>query len=597
MTSLSIPCTVLLRINNNNNNNLNTSTLSKSSSSPITTTSCPSMTTCTMTGSVHPNSGLVSITSMMDSTTKEIFSHILHQSTHRVNTLHFTPKEWSQLLFKAIQFGDENVVKALLEWGDYENHKILQRVHLSNSGLHSNVTHHSPNYLPYNLESGDEQSYGATALHKACSLNRPQMVSLLLQRNDVNRCVKDHSQSTPMHYAASNGSLECVMLLLMKGENSMSEGIGSQKQSCQQVQLDSKDAFGNTPIHLAMKHKHYHVVSALLNYCPNLVNSRRSNSRTLLHMVVENCDVTGLSLITKEHLEAASKIYIYAKDENGLTPLMLLVMDFSRLSENSQLRKKHLFSMLIQLLSLYDLSELSLVNKHVDHHSKNLFHLACVHNCADVVRIMALFLNRELYLNMLKQCDKNGQTPFHTACKYGADEVLKTFMLMVHNESTIIDISTKSKHYTSREDYLECKDKDGNTPLHVAALSLAHVSPVNDDDDDSPLPRAVSLSASCSDLPSATTTTTKSNRSSASSNTLSLPITFGIMNSKFSHNTRSPVSTSPPCDEDGSSYVRCIEALFPIVSLDIENSKKQNVLELLNKTSFFENSNIFSIKN
>ncbi|KAG2377738.1 hypothetical protein C9374_008823 [Naegleria lovaniensis] len=536
-----------------------------------------------------------SICSSTESTTKEIFSRILHQSNNHVNTLHFTPKEWSQLLFKAIQFGDENVVRALLEWGDYENQRILQQLSHSCKNAKSTLSN-----LPYSLESGDEQSYGATALHKACSLNRPQIVSMLLQRNDVSRCVKDHSQSTPMHYAASNGSLECVMLLLLKGENA-SEGNFRRNVNDDQLMLDSKDAYGNTPIHLAMKHKHYQVVSALLDYCPNLVNSRRSNSRTLLHMVVENFDVTGLSLITKEHAQALSKIQIYAKDENGLTPLMLLVKEFSRLTENSHLRKKNRFSMLLHLLSLYDLSEMSLVNRHNDHHCKNLFHIACLHNCADVVRIMALFLNRELYLNMLKQCDKNGQNPFHTACKYGADQVLETFLLMVHSEtadhSKIVQSKSKHCNINSREEYLECKDKEGNTPLHVAALSLALVSPAsNEEDDDSPSPRGVSFSASCSDLPSTSTVT--STRSSSNS-ALSFPVTFGKANSesciaKFSKSSYSPLSMTPSDEDVTSTFVRCIEVLFPVVSLDIENSKKHTVLELLNKTIFFENSSIFS---
>ena len=57
---------------------------------------------------------------------------------------------------------------------------------------------------------------GWTALHAAC-INNHQMLSILVNSEHVNLNIKDRDKNTPLHFACSEGTFECVHLLLGAG--------------------------------------------------------------------------------------------------------------------------------------------------------------------------------------------------------------------------------------------------------------------------------------------------------------------------------------------------------------------------------------------
>ncbi len=61
--------------------------------------------------------------------------------------------------------------------------------------------------------------YGRTALHAACLNNKPDVVKVLTQQDDINVQVQDTIlKLTPLHYACWVGHLKCVQLLMATGQ-------------------------------------------------------------------------------------------------------------------------------------------------------------------------------------------------------------------------------------------------------------------------------------------------------------------------------------------------------------------------------------------
>jgi len=423
------------------------------------------------------------------------FLHLLLQDSGSKPNL--TPRVWMTLLFRAISEDEFNVFRELVEWVDRK------------------ATPSSEFNVNRPWEESPNQS---TCLHKACALNRREMVAYLLQRHDIEVNARDGFQSTPLHYAASNGSVDCVVLLLGKGRGFVRKVRFQQYiEEEQTIAVDWKDSYGNTPIHLALKHRHYEVVSILLDFNPNLVNSRKSNSRSCLHMAVENFDLEGCKLLTRR--QDGTKVHCMQKDENGLTPLMLVVQEFTQETSSVVVGKYEKLAIFMYLMCLGDHS--TLLNKHIDYHGRNILHLACINDSVDIVRLIALHVEKDIYLKMMCYKDRHGHIPLHTACKYGAQQVLNTFLLML--DDPLI-----------QQECLIMKDRDGNTPLHLAAKSLLSIVKRNSTDVDALQERVE------------------------------------------------------------SRYISCIETLFSLVDLDIENNKHCSILRLLKATNFFENSTIFT---
>ena len=115
----------------------------------------------------------------------------------------------------------------------------------------------------------------------------------------ANPDVVDKQQRKPLHLAAAGGSHETVILLL-----------GSKSS------VNSKDAYGNTPISLAMKSHHFKLVNDLVLFGAP-INSKNDNGMTCLHECCYNGDSKIFEFLLKQ-----DNIKLNLKDQSSFTPFL-----------------------------------------------------------------------------------------------------------------------------------------------------------------------------------------------------------------------------------------------------------------------------------
>jgi ankyrin repeat protein len=124
----------------------------------------------------------------------------------------------------------------------------------------------------------------------------PDTVQLLLKHGAAAN-VRALNNSTPLHRAMENGSIEIVRMLLEHGAN-----------------VGAKDNEGRTPLHKAAEYGRNEVVRVLLEHGAN-VCVMDNEGRTPLHEAVENCNIELVRML----LELGANVG--AKDDEGRTPL------------------------------------------------------------------------------------------------------------------------------------------------------------------------------------------------------------------------------------------------------------------------------------
>ena len=183
---------------------------------------------------------------------------------------------------------------------------------------------------------------GVTPLHIACRQGFEDIVELLLTENLINE--EDTNGETPLHHACIEGHLEVVKLLL---------------ESCH-INVNATNHALTKPLHLACYYGHPEVVKTLLCH-PNIdKNAKLPNGATMFHVACASGDCEVVKLILDFGcLEATddfgcnafhyacnfnssaeltifcfetfknNKKILYATDNNGRTPLQLLLLQSS----------------------------------------------------------------------------------------------------------------------------------------------------------------------------------------------------------------------------------------------------------------------------
>lgn len=120
---------------------------------------------------------------------------------------------------------------------------------------------------------------GSRALHVAAKRGDLNIVQTLLN-NGANVDVKDYFQKTPIHIAAGFGNYEIIELLLSR--TAMMTPIAASKI------IDEKDFYGCTALHYAARYAHLQALDVLLDNGAdiNLQDNRGRNS--LHHAVIGN---------------------------------------------------------------------------------------------------------------------------------------------------------------------------------------------------------------------------------------------------------------------------------------------------------------------
>ncbi|URE15938.1 E1-E2 ATPase, partial [Musa troglodytarum] len=156
------------------------------------------------------------------------------------------------------------------------------------------------------LTASDEGPRGQTALHAAV-LRSYDITKMILDKNPNSVRQQDATKSTPLHFAAANGDIRMVQLLL---------------------QSDAKAAYirdqdGFSTIHVAANAGHLKIIEQVLEYCPDSMGLKNNTGRNFFHVAVE-----------KKNLEVAKYVLrspwltelVNAQDDEGNTPLHLAVI-------------------------------------------------------------------------------------------------------------------------------------------------------------------------------------------------------------------------------------------------------------------------------
>jgi ankyrin repeat protein len=139
---------------------------------------------------------------------------------------------------------------------------------------------------------------GSNLLHKCALYDNVEMIGKLLDLGlDPNAMDKKHA--TPLMVAASGGNRDICLNLLGRG-----------------AKISSKDLYGYTPLTVALKHHHFHLVDDLVLFGGD-VNFKRDNGMTILHESLTEGDEEMLDVILK-----LPNLKLNLKDQNGKTPLL-----------------------------------------------------------------------------------------------------------------------------------------------------------------------------------------------------------------------------------------------------------------------------------
>uniref|UniRef100_A0A0E0R7S3 PGG domain-containing protein n=1 Tax=Oryza rufipogon TaxID=4529 RepID=A0A0E0R7S3_ORYRU len=160
------------------------------------------------------------------------------------------------------------------------------------------------------LSCGDASAAGPdsqNALHAAV-LQNPEMVSLLLQWREELATQLDSSQSTPLHYASSDGDCSVIQEILKHTPPSA-------------TQLQDSD--GLSALHVAALMGHTTAVRLLLKFSPASADIRDNHGRTFLHVAAMRGHVSVISYAIKNRMLMH---ILNEQDNEGNTPLHLAVI-------------------------------------------------------------------------------------------------------------------------------------------------------------------------------------------------------------------------------------------------------------------------------
>ncbi|WP_419247334.1 ankyrin repeat domain-containing protein [Wolbachia endosymbiont of Rhagoletis indifferens] len=192
-----------------------------------------------------------------------------------------SPKEFTLLHF-AVNFGDINVTKLLLEEGadiDIKDQNKNTSLHLAASNGHTDT-------VKLLMEKGSDLSVvdkeGNTSLHLAASNGHTDIVKLLVEKGSDLSAVNKNGD-TLLHLAASNGHTDIVKLLVEKGSD-----------------LSAVNKNGDTPLNIAFYNNHTKIVKCLMEEEPRM----KEVVEHLVRCVVESKTHKLLKGSTSLHLAA-----------------------------------------------------------------------------------------------------------------------------------------------------------------------------------------------------------------------------------------------------------------------------------------------------
>jgi len=256
-----------------------------------------------------------------------------------------------------------------------------------------------------NLVHGPEQE---TLLHRAAGLNAVSIIEKLIDRG-ANVESRDKSERTPLHVACFNGARDVVLLLCALG-----------------CKVNTKDAYGYSPLYLSLKQHHFMITSDLLLFGAD-INFKRDTGMTILHECCFLSDMEMLSFLLNVDQNRPILKWNY-KDAHGYSPLF-------RSAEKAT--PKFILTLILSKSNLYTSGSHISNNRQQnqqgsnvtsqqidlgihDEMGRNLFHHLCLEKRSDVyVLLYNEFLTKTseaiIFKRLLTEMDLRGFIPLHYA--------------------------------------------------------------------------------------------------------------------------------------------------------------------------------------
>ncbi|XP_052114938.1 protein ACCELERATED CELL DEATH 6 isoform X2 [Arachis duranensis] len=297
---------------------------------------------------------------------------------------------------------------------------------------------------------------GDSMLHVASDMGKGRITELILHHfpNLLNK--RNIRGDTPLHVAArSNKNLRLVKVILTQYANDKS------RYELEDELTRLTNEYGNTALHEAVYSKDPAVVTELLNADGAVINHSNKSGRLPLHLAIEIGNVKICRLLLKTPFPVNDSFH-------QCHPLHTVII------------KRNLALIRIILANRPELISLR------DEDGETALHFAAYVGFVECAQILL----KSSALTGMEQ-NKKGNLPIHLACEKGRVEVVKELLqqewpspkvCLNQKGQNILHIAAKNGKanllkYLLRNKKIEPftineKDKNGNTPLHLAAKNL-----------------------------------------------------------------------------------------------------------------------------